>query len=516
MTGSLDVQDTFHRAVACFTAGDFTEAGRLLIAVLTVRSDCAAAWANLTTVLYNRAAQHANAGDLAAAVSLLRCVLSVDPAFPPARGTMPRLLVQLAGEASARGALTHAEELVRGAAVLDPDRSDLAPLRSDILFRRVLRLLEDADPSAALAALETALTTGRRDSQAVPAVTDRLSGLGRGLVSQKRFAEAIRCYDAALSLAPDDLDIHYYRMFAHLWVRDYRSAWNPEIWRDVYCKRSPRLWNGVDAVDNMLILHRNGVGDFIQFLMYIPEIIHLFGRIDIFVEKRLHPLTSSVFVRLFDDRVVAGKVRFVDEARVEAYDAYCEMLGLGMATGIPPTALTTKAPYLHADDALTTAWRSVVETLARGRTMRVGLIWSSGGPANIRSVGLHHLLPIIAGCPDILFCAMQNDEAKADLWALDIPTNLVDFGVRDFGSAAAAIRCMDLMITPDCGMAHLAAALGVETWLLVGDWCDWRWHIDGETSDWYPNVRIFRQHEAGNWSDPLGEIALLLDRRRGG
>lgn len=526
MTGLLTVQDAFHRSGECFANRDFAGAGRLLAAVVAVRPDLSAAWANLSVVLYNLAAERINAGDPAAAAPLLRTVLSIDPAFPPARGTLAMLLVRQAADACARGEPAEAEGLAAKAAGLDPDRPELGPLHGDILFRRALGLLDGGqgggqggglgggDPAAALPMVAHALAAGHAGSAAAPAVRDRLFALGKDLVLGKRFAEALRYYDAALSLAPDDLEIHYYRMFAHLWLRDYRRAWDPEIWREVYRRNSPRLWNGRDGAGSLLLLHRNGVGDFLQFVPYIAEVAPLFDRIDIHVEKRLRPLTSSPFIELFGDPAVAGKIRFVGTARVEDYDAYCELMGLAMATGIPPTALRTRAPYVRVDEALTAAWRQVVDTSAGLRRLRVGVIWSSGGKANSRSVGLDNLLPLIAGRPDVLFCGLQNDGSKADLWAADLPPNFTDLGLHDFASTAAVMRSVDLVIAPDGGLAHLAAALGVPTWLLVADWCDWRWHTDGEASDWYPAVNILRQHRAGDWSAPLAELAGRLDRRQ--
>lgn len=368
-------------------------------------------------------------------------------------------------------------------------------------------------PGAAIHPLRLALAIDPALAPARAALAEALFGEGRRLVDVGRHDEAVALYTRAAAIQPDRHDIRYYAMFAHLWRDDYAAAWDPEVWRRVYCAVSPRLWDGQSDVGDMLVTHENGLGDLLQFVRCLPDLAGRFGRILLRTNARCLPLLRNPHLRLFggalDDRItVLGPDEEV------AYDRHCELFGLFMATGLTPRTLTTRPPYLAVAEPLTEAWAAVLDAHAAGRRLRVGLSWGAlGGGTNPRTVDAAALRPLLDRFPEVLFVGLQADEAKAGLFAGPSADNLLDLGVRDIAATAAVIANVDVVVAADSGLAHLAGALGTEVWLLLGRLCDWRWHLAGTSSDWYPRARLFRQEADGDWSAPVAAVESALRRR---
>ena len=148
------------------------------------------------------------------------------------------------------------------------------------------------------------------------------------------------------------------------------------------------------------------------------------------------------------------------------------------------------------------------------RGLRVGLVWA-GNPAfrddRRRSLGLDALLPLL-DVEEVAFVALQKGAGQRDLERL--PASVTDLGaeIADFADTAAIMANLDLVISVDTSVAHLAGALGRPVWTLLPDVCDWRWFDRGDTSPWYPTMRLFRQERAGDWAPVVAELRAALIR----
>jgi hypothetical protein len=168
-----------------------------------------------------------------------------------------------------------------------------------------------------------------------------------------------------------------------------------------------------------------------------------------------------------------------------------------------------EAPYIAADPALAAVWRARLG----GAGPSVGLVWA-GNPKHSndanRSLPLARLAPLLA-VPGARLFALQLGMRRAELQGVPGITDLADH-LTDFAETAGALAALDLLVTVDTSPAHLAGALGRPTWLLLPTDPDWRWLLGRVDSPWYPSMRLFRQHRAGDWTLPVEEAAAALRR----
>lgn len=307
---------------------------------------------------------------------------------------------------------------------------------------------------------------------------------------------ALACSEAAFALTPTP-QIYEQLLLLRLSTRDYARAWNPKDWALIR-SFSPQLWDG-SVCDRLLVVNTNGLGDLLQFLRFLPHAVQRVGQVflqvrpDVLPLLRLSPLVHNVTL------IPTG-------AQVEA-ESQCELFSLPNILGLDPLRVPLPEPSFSLPADLVADWRRVVR---RRACPHVGLVWSGWGAHDPRSVGLAPLLPAIAGS-EAAFIALQNNAAKAELLKQPLPDNLQDFGVQGLLNLAAIMLACDLVVSVDCGLAHLACTLGIECWVLVQRHCDWRWHLEGEHCDWYPRARVFRQTKQGDWT---GAIQALEDALR--
>jgi hypothetical protein len=261
------------------------------------------------------------------------------------------------------------------------------------------------------------------------------------------------------------------------------------------------MWRGEPITDGqtLLIYSDEGLGDAIQFARYIPMVAELGARVILVVPDQLQSLLSGV----------AGVTQCLPQSAdtLPAFDWHCPTGSLPVAFG---TRLGT-IPPMAAYPALSTetrvqAWES---RLGPHDRLRVGLVWS-GNPKHKndhnRSTSLQMLSRILD--VDAMFVSLQKDPKPDDRVLLD-KIDVLDLTAHltDFSETAALVSCLDLVITVDTSVAHLAATFGRPTWILLPYTPDWRWLLDREDSPWYPSVRLFRQ-------TTTREYASVLDRMR--
>jgi hypothetical protein len=196
-------------------------------------------------------------------------------------------------------------------------------------------------------------------------------------------------------------------------------------------------------------------------------------------------------------------------APLPAFDLWCPLLSLPRLLGTPPSP-----PYLKADAHRVAFWRDRIGS--RGR--RIGIAWQGNPTAAAergRSVPLREFLPL-ASVPDVRLISLQKhhglDQLATAPDGLHVETlgNGFDAGPDAFIDAAAAMQCLDLVITSDTSIAHLAGALGRPVWVALQHVPDWRWLLEGEQCQWYPTMRLFRQPQRGDWGSVFAKMAQEL------
>ncbi|WP_029007951.1 tetratricopeptide repeat protein [Azospirillum halopraeferens] len=469
------------------------------------------------------AVNHHMAGRLDAAERLYRTVLALEPAMAQAldllgvaeaqRGRaaeaavrLGRALRLLPDSAAVRGhlggALRAANRPEQAVAVLRP-ALPLDPAHAEVA----------AHYGAALHTLDRAEDAFRwlwRAHRLHPGDPDTLVNLGTVLRDLRAFRDAEVCLAAALARRPDDAAAHLALAVTRLVQGDFTGGWPEFEWRWRRLPSPP--WSG-DALppDTTLLLHgEQGFGDAIQFARYAPLAAARGGRVVLEVQPLLVRLMRSLGPEI---RVVPR----ADDGAPPPHDRHCPLMSLPLAFGTTPETIPVTVPYLRADAADVARWRAWLdERCGNGRDLRVGLVWA-GNPCHRndrnRSLPATALAPLLA-VPGVRFVSLQTGAARADLPALPRPPGgpILDpiDGVRDFADTAAILETLDLLITVDTAVVHLAGALGRPAWLLLPRVPDWRWLLDRSDSPWYPTLRLFRQARAGDRAGVTATVAAVL------
>jgi tetratricopeptide (TPR) repeat protein len=358
----------------------------------------------------------------------------------------------------------------------------------------------------ALASFDRALALRADDA-------DALNNRGLVLRDLKRPREALESFDRALAIAPDNAETHVNRSCLCLLMGNYEEGWKEFEWRwrvGMIARwqrdfRQP-LWLGEKPLaGKTVLLHaEQGFGDAIQFVRYAPLVAAAGAKVIIEAPPPLKELFAGI----------AGVAQVVVPGEAPGdFDYHCPLLSLPLA--FKTTAITVPAtvPYLSAPQERIEKWQGA---LAHTGRPRVGIVWA-GNPAftydQTRSVGLTPLLPLLA-TPGIDFYSLQKDLRNGDRQRLASFPSVMHLGdsLADFADTAAVIAALDVVISSDTAIAHLAGALGKPTWILLQHVADWRWLTDREDSPWYPRARLIRQPQAGDWDSVINRVKNGLDQ----
>jgi Tfp pilus assembly protein PilF len=360
-----------------------------------------------------------------------------------------------------------------------------------------------------------------------PELTDALVNRGNALRALGRHREALQCYALVIARHPDDVDAHWNEALTRLTLGDFERGWPMYEWRtrglsDASDRLHPTIpvWRGNEEIaGKTILLHtEQGLGDAIQFIRYAPLVAQRGARVMAVCHRplaRLFRTVSGVEGVLPGDDVVdpapAGSP--APEADYQAL-----LMSLPLAFGTRLDTIPDDVPYVAADPERVEHWQA--RLVAQGARRNIGLAWR-GNPehpgARNRDCPAELLGPLLA-VPDCAFFSLQLDEGAADLAALGSRNQtVVDLAgeLGDFHETAAAICALDLVISVDTAVAHLAGALGRNAWLLLSFAADWRWLLDRDDSPWYPSLRLFRQQAPGDWRNLLGRVAEELARLDG-
>ncbi|UCC97896.1 MAG: tetratricopeptide repeat protein [Phycisphaerales bacterium] len=325
-------------------------------------------------------------------------------------------------------------------------------------------------------------------------------------------AEAISHYKHALQLKPDYAEAHCNLGMALLLTGRFEEGWAEYTWRlktgkAAHLRRHPvPCWDGSPFVGRRLLVHHEqGFGDNIQFIRYLPMVKRLGGTV---ICEMLRPL-----VGLF--RGFPGIDELAEASSATAlpadFDFYIPLLELPRILGTTVATIPASVPYLRADPAKAQRWRGRFSRTE----LNIGIVWA-GQPAHpedgARSCHLRHFLRL-SGTPGMRLFGLQKGNAAAQAKSLAPDMSLTNLGdeLDDFADTAAVIENLDLVISVDTAVLHLAGAMAKPAWGILPFVPDWRWMLDRQDSPWYPTMRLFRQRQYGDWDDVFQRVSQELE-----
>jgi tetratricopeptide (TPR) repeat protein len=333
-----------------------------------------------------------------------------------------------------------------------------------------------------------------------------------------RIDEAATLYQRVKSFDPDNDDAEWNLSFLHLVTGKFESGWTE---REVRWKTQMRpahypnftepRWFGQDDINGKTILiHADeGLGDTLQFVRYLPMLAARGARVVFVVEDALYPLLSGL--------PGVAQCLTIGTQPLPAFDLHCAIGSLPMAFGTRLDTIPASTSYLPPlRETHVQAWQQRLQSReSAGRKLRVGLVWF-GNPSHkndhYRSMPLRTVLPLLdAGAHFVSLQKSPGPEEQALLEQAGVIDLTLD--LTDFAETAALVSCLDLVITVDTSVAHLAGALGRPTWVLLPYFPDYRWLLDRDDSPWYPTMRLFRQTETRDWGDVIARVRAELDVR---
>jgi Tfp pilus assembly protein PilF len=420
-------------------------------------------------------------GRRATAIELYRRAIALAPDFAPAQ-------LNLGGALLEAGEIEAAEAALETARRLDPANAGAA------LNLANLRQAQDR--------LDEAIALYRSLLAANPNHVQALVNLGQALQHQGRPERAPEYLDAALALAPDLPAAQWNAGLCRLLLGDFARGWSGFAWRWQAGAVPPHglpgpEWQGEALAGRRLLIHaEQGLGDTIQFARYLKRVRECgAGEIILLCQRPLR-------------RLLDGQVRVVTpEEKLPAWDCRIPLLDLPRLFGTRLETIDGAVPYLAVGPDRVGAWQ---ERLADLPPRRIGLIWrgrSDHKNDRNRSIPAGLLAPLTQNPAG--WVSLQQGATPAELAALGPIRSLGD-SFADLQDAAEAIAALDLVITVDTALAHLAGALGKPVWILLPLAPDWRWLTERSDSPWYPSARLFRQTRAGDWAAVIDAVAEAL------
>ncbi len=387
-------------------------------------------------------------------------------------------------------------------------------------YRRALQIDPDsAETHFSLAKLlaeqthfDEAETHYRAAIELRPDFAEANNNLGVVLKHLGQFDASVACYERALAINADDAATHLHLASIRLAQGEFEIGWREYEWRWKTHDFNPRgfaqpLWNGSDLFGMTILVHaEQGLGDTLHFARYLKFVKERGGTVVFECQKPL--------VRLFND--VAGIDWLVPQGdALRPFDVHVPLLSLPRIFNTTLSTVPADVPYITADPTLIAQWDKQLEQHAG---FRVGICWQ-GSPEwardRFRSFPLSFLLPL-AAIPGVTLVSLQKGHGVDQLDTANETDRIVNLGAHldeqsgPFMDTAAVMMNLDLVITCDSAIVHLAGALGVSVWLAAESSADWRWLRDRDDNPWYPTLRIFRQQTFGDWSNVFHNMKRAL------
>ena len=510
------------QALSAYQDGDPGKTARLCSGILRESPDCFDALHLLGLV-------HFDEGRMVEALRLLSAALRADPRSVDAMSNLGQVL--------------HATGRYDEAIASYHRALQLAPGHPEILTNLANALLKDGRHDDALAQFDAALA---RKGDHVGALVNR----GNTLIKLNRPVDAIASYDAALALVPrhpqiltnrghalrrldrpeealaefqaaiaakpDFAEAHFETGMTQLSLGDFATGWANYEWRwktgafaaQVRPFKVP-LWSGHDSIaGKTILLHaEQGFGDTLQFLRYVPLVVERGAKVVLEVQPELRSLLPSM----------PGVDTLSYGDRLPAFARHCPLMSLPLAFRTGLDSIPAPAPSLVADPERMSQWRDRLQAVLPPGRLRVGLVWSGRPTHNDdrnRSMALAQLQPLFAR-PGIAWVGLQTDMRDADRRTLGQLATITDLGgeLRDFADTAAIIAQLDVVVSVDTAVAHLAGTLGKPVLILLPFFVDFRWMRHRDDTPWYPTATLYRQPAIGDWDSVIGRAGDDLTAR---
>jgi Tfp pilus assembly protein PilF len=481
----------FDEGLAHHQAGRLAEAEAIYRRILAADGRHADAWHLLGVIAFT-------CGQNQAALDFIANAIRIDDRQPVYYNNFGNALLEL-------GHPAEAESSYSAALALNPNYAEACSNRGNAL--RALGRLEESEASY------------RASLRRRPNQPETHNNLGNTLRMMGREEEAEACFRKALRLRPDYADAHSNLGHALLVRGRFAEAWPEYEWRlqtrqVAFARKLPTpRWTGAPLEGRTLLVHADqGLGDTLQFCRYVTQVAAgAGGPIVLEVQPPLVRLLASL----------AGDIRIVARSdTLPDHDLQCALASLPGVLGLTLETLPPPEPYLSVAPVLIDAWSL---RLSGQPGLKVGLVWAGGSRPDQplveaidrrRSIALQTMAPL-AQAPGVCFVSLQKDGAAQQALTPPPGMALVDFTdeLGDFVDTAALIGALDLVISVDTAVAHLAGALGKPVWLLNRfDTC-WRWLKDRDDSPWYAGLRQFRQSVPGDWDGVMQAAAAALMSR---
>lgn len=346
--------------------------------------------------------------------------------------------------------------------------------------------------------------------QLQPSHVEGLANLGAVYFRMNRLEAAEAYLMKAIALSPTYASARSNLGMTRLLQGRFLEAWKEYAYRTEANKlfKRPRYpeWHGEPLLGKKLLLVcEQGVGDQFQFIRY-AEMLHREGAI-------VDALVMPAVVELMK---TAPGIRTAFPRTGDPYDYWSFMLSVPGIIGTTLETIPSTVPYLQPNPALVLKWQDKLEKMA-GSTKKIGFAYA-GSPTNVndryRSIPLKMFINAMPNREEIQWFSIQKGDRETELEdkSLGISIHALGPDLNDFSDTAAVIQNLDLLISVDTSVVHLAGALGKPVWVLLPANPDWRWMLERKDSPWYPTMRLFRQTRLGEWGEPLEDVhAALLD-----
>ncbi|MES2013089.1 MAG: tetratricopeptide repeat-containing glycosyltransferase family protein [Pseudomonadota bacterium] len=355
-----------------------------------------------------------------------------------------------------------------------------------------------------------ALTSYERAITLQPSNPTAYSNRGNTLKDLKQFEEALACYELAITFNPDYAEAYWNQSLLYLLLGNYKDGWKLYEWGWKNSQRgkekifSKPLWLGKASIRHktLLIHAEQGLGDMLQFCRYILKLQEWGANVILEISEGLISLIGTLSKNL----TIIKKGEPLPD-----FDYHCPMMSLPLAFETTVESIPAVTPYLYAD-----AVKKITldQNLGKKTKPRLGLVWSGSDfhkDDHNRSLLLKQLQPLLQLPYE--FHSLQKEVRVIDMETLNKSTKIHQHQdkLNDFSDTAALVDAMDLVISVDTSVAHLAGAMGKKLWILLPFIPDFRWMLDRKDSPWYPTATLFRQQEMGDWSSVISDVVQELN-----
>lgn len=510
---ALQEQGNLHAAIESFKAAiqlrsDYPKAHNLLGSALQVWGDLEAAIASHQTAIelspnypeaYNNiGVAHQKKGDLEAAISCFSAALKLNPGFSDAH-------YNLACSMQEKGDLDAATSLYKTVIRLNPNQPEAHNNLGNVFQ-------EKGDLNAAITCYNSAL-------ELKSGYPEAHNNLGTAFLERGEITAALSSFSTAVRLNPNYAQAHHHLSMIWLLIGEYKKGWERYEYRfqakngDEILGANPKCtqWNGkkLKKADRLLLVCEQGLGDTIQFMRYAITLRDHGVHVSICAPTKLHGLIQGSGI---DPSPFSP-----EQAHSPEISHWIPLLSLPRHLNVSPSNPVIARPYIKASEQLVLKWERILSGESRPI---IGINWQ-GNPASERANSKGRSLPLKSFEPIVnrtgaTLLSLQKGFGSEQLASCCFRERFVGCQDQvdetwDFLETAAIIANCDLVITSDTSVAHLAGGMGMKTWLLLKKMPEWRWGLEGDTTFWYPSMRLFRQKERDNWVEVLQRVAEALN-----